>query len=156
MSCNHISEYLGGVQSLLDKIPSNQVQQIVDILMEARVNCRSIFLCGNGGSAATASHWANDLCKGALSDKLPRVRALALTDNIPLITAWANDVAYEHIFASQLANFVQPLDVVIAISGSGNSRNVLNAMRYARSEGALTIGLTGFDGGHLKKLRTFV
>lgn len=152
---NHISDYLSGVQALLGKISPVEIQKIVNILHDTRMNHHSVYLCGNGGSAATASHWANDLCKGTVSQALPRLRAIALTDNVPLITAWANDSAYENIFASQLANFVQPLDVVIGISGSGNSRNVLNAMRCARQEGALTIGLTGFDGGRLKELADF-
>lgn len=152
---NHISDYLSGVQALLGKISPVEIQKIVNILHDTRMSHHSVYLCGNGGSAATASHWANDLCKGTLSAALPRLRAIALTDNVPLLTAWANDSAYENIFASQLANFIQPLDVVIGISGSGNSRNVLNAMRCARQEGALTIGLSGFDGGRLKELADF-
>lgn len=152
---DHIASYLSGVRSLLNTIPAADIQRIVEILHNARVNYHSVYLCGNGGSAATASHWANDLCKGTQAEALPRLRAIALTDNVPLITAWANDTAYENIFASQLANFVQPLDVVIGISGSGKSRNVLNAIRCAREAGALTIGLSGFRGGHLKSLADF-
>ena len=96
--------------------------------------------------------WANDLCKGTARSDLPRIRAIALTDNVPLITAWANDTAFEYIFHEQLVNFLKPEDVVIGISGSGNSPNVLHAMIYARTQGAQTIGLTGFRGGHLKDL----
>lgn len=152
---NHISDYLTGVQSLLGKISAGDIQRIVNLLHDTRMNRHTVYLCGNGGSAATASHWANDLCKGTLAESLPRLRAIALTDNVPLMTAWANDSAYENIFASQLANYVQPLDIVIGISGSGNSRNVLNAIRCARQEGALTIGLSGFDGVKLKGLADF-
>jgi D-sedoheptulose 7-phosphate isomerase len=110
-------------------------------------------LFGNGGSASLASHFACDLGKGtALCNSAKRFRALALTDNIPTITAWANDSGYEDIFAEQLKNFVRPRDIAFAISGSGNSKNVLNALNLSREAGAVNIGITGFDGGEMKFL----
>jgi D-sedoheptulose 7-phosphate isomerase len=124
-------------------------RQVEAILLRARDEGRTVFIIGNGGSAATASHMANDLNKGAAVAGQRRFRALALTDNVPLITAWANDTRYEQIFVEQMANFIRPGDVLIAISGSGNSPNVIAALEWARGEGAVTIGLTGGSGGRL-------
>jgi D-sedoheptulose 7-phosphate isomerase len=149
---NHITQYLSDIRSVLTQLGPLEINHIVRALHSARLEGRTVFLLGNGGSSATASHWANDLCKGTARADLPRLRAIALTDNVPLITAWANDTAYENIFREQLANFLRPQDVVIGISGSGNSPNVLNAITYAHSQGAQTIGLTGFRGGRLKDL----
>jgi len=126
--------------------------QVESILLRARDEGRTIFIIGNGGSAATASHMANDLNKGAAVSGQPRFRAFALTDNVPLITAWANDTRYEKIFVEQMANFLRPGDVLIAISGSGNSPNIITAVEWARLEGAVTIGLTGGSGGRLNGL----
>jgi D-sedoheptulose 7-phosphate isomerase len=107
---------------------------------------------GNGGSAANAEHFVNDLGKGGPRGFPRRFKILSLASNLPLLTAWANDTDYEHVFAEQLRNFVGPGDVVMAISGSGNSRNVLNALALARAHGGVTVGLTGCDGGKLKHL----
>jgi D-sedoheptulose 7-phosphate isomerase len=107
---------------------------------------------GNGGSASTASHMASDLNKGANRTDAPRFSAIALTDNIPLMMAWANDSSYDDVFIEQLRNHLEKGDVVIGISGSGNSLNVLKAIGYANSSGATTIGLAGFDGGELAKM----
>jgi D-sedoheptulose 7-phosphate isomerase len=122
------------------------------LLLDAYENGRMIYLFGNGGSAALASHFACDLGKGTIDGSKKRFRVLALTDNVPLITAWANDSRYEDIFAEQLANFVRKDDVAFAISGSGNSQNVLNALELAREAGATTIGLVGYSGGRMKEL----
>jgi len=111
-----------------------------------------IYLFGNGGSAALASHFACDLGKGTANGTGKRFRVLALTDNVPLMTAWSNDSKYEDIFAEQLSNFVQRDDIAFAISGSGNSPNVLRALTLARSTGAITVGLTGYQGGKMKEL----
>jgi D-sedoheptulose 7-phosphate isomerase len=135
---------------VLGRLDTAVIAQIVEVLHEARLNGRTVFLMGNGGSAATASHWANDLSKGASRPGASRLRVIALTDNVPLITAWANDTEYANIFKEQLANLVRPGDVVIGISGSGNSENVIRAIEYGREVGALTIGLAGFDGGRLR------
>ena len=126
--------------------------EVIDVLEEARDKGRSVFLFGNGGSAATASHFASDLAKGAISLGKPRVKAFALTDNVPLLSAWANDSAYENVFAEQLENFIEVGDIAFGISGSGNSPNVLNGIKVAKAKGATTIGFIGFDGGKLREL----
>ena len=147
-----IAAYLSDVQGTLSKLPVDEIERAVNLLREARAQRKRVFLFGNGGSAATASHLACDLGKGTNRHGRPRLRVVALTDNIPLISAWANDSSYEDIFAQQLQEQVEPGDIAIGISGSGKSPNVLNAVRVARSAGAITIGLTGFDGGDLKSL----
>ena len=113
---------------------------------------RTVFLFGNGGSAALASHFACDLGKGTVNGSRKRFRVMALTDNVPLMTAWANDSKYEDIFAQQLANFAAPGDIAFAISASGNSPNVLHALRTAKNIGSTTIGLSGFAGGRMLAL----
>jgi D-sedoheptulose 7-phosphate isomerase len=133
-------------------LPSQEADRLVRIFMDAYDTGRTIFIFGNGGSAALASHMACDLAKGTSNGSDKRLRVLALTDNIPLITAWANDTGYENIFAQQLETFVQPGDVVCAISASGNSANVLKALRFARNAHAITTGITGFRGGKMKQL----
>src|SRR5207245_293547 len=107
---------------------------------------------GNGGSAATASHFALDLAKNTIVPAVPRLNAISLTDHVPLITAWSNDTAYEHVFAEQLANMIEPGDVAIGISASGNSLNVMNALRLVRQSRALTLGLLGAQGGEIKNI----
>ncbi|RME37328.1 MAG: SIS domain-containing protein, partial [Thermoflexia bacterium] len=124
----------------------------IDVLLSAAYVGSTIFTMGNGGSAATASHFACDLAKGAIVPGGPRFRVIALTDNVPLITAWSNDVAYENIFAEQLSNLMGRGDVVVAFSGSGNSPNVLRAIALAREQGGITIGFSGFDGGQLSRV----
>lgn len=147
-----IAAYLSDVQGTLSKLPVDDIERVVNLLREARAQRKRVFLFGNGGSAATASHLACDLGKGTNRHGSPRLRVVALTDNVPLISAWANDSSYEDIFAQQLQEQVEPGDIAIGISGSGKSPNVLNAVKVARSAGAITIGLTGFDGGDLKSL----
>ena len=145
-----IRAYAKEVSATLTRLPIGSVQQIVEALEAALVGNKQVFLFGNGGGAATASHFACDLAKSTIAPGRPRFKAIALTDNLPLLSAWANDTAYENVFSEQLANLVQPGDIVIGFSGSGNSSNVLNAIKLANSVGAITIGLTGFDGGQLK------
>jgi D-sedoheptulose 7-phosphate isomerase len=144
-----VQDYIQNLQETLSYLPLVQIERVIETLIEAQWSGRTVFVFGNGGSAATASHFACDLGKNAAIQGLPRIRAIALTDNVELITAWANDTAYENIFAEQLRGLVQPDDVVIGISGSGRSGNVLNAIALARQAGATTIGFTGFDGGLL-------
>jgi D-sedoheptulose 7-phosphate isomerase len=141
-------------QHVLSRLPFGAIEQAAEILLESYELGRTVFLFGNGGSAALASHLACDLAKGTLQhgNAGQRFRVMALTDNIPLITAWANDSSYDAIFAEQLLNFVVPGDIALAISGSGNSPNVLRALEAARTAGACTIGLTGFQGGKMKQL----
>jgi len=145
--------YLEKLRELLDALPE-QSDRFVETLFEAFEEERTVFLVGNGGSAAAASHFGQDLAKGTLSSMQAkrRFRVIPLTDNIGFITALANDEGYESIFEQQLRNLARRGDLLIAISGSGNSPNVLRAVEYARSIGMKTIGVTGFDGGKLRGL----
>lgn len=147
-------EYLAGIKELLDSIETDladEIDKLASILTKARQGKKTVFTMGNGGSATTASHFAEDLAKCTIVEGLPRFKAIALTDSIPSILAWANDASYEDIFAEQLKNLMEPGDIVIGISGSGNSMNVIKAIEYANSNGGLTIGLSGYDGGKLLK-----
>ncbi|RMF38043.1 MAG: SIS domain-containing protein [Chloroflexi bacterium] len=144
-----IIQYLEDVRTMLAQMPLESIEQVLQALLDVYEREGTVFIMGNGGSAATASHFAGDLAKGTAHPGLRRFRVVPLTDNVPLITAWANDVDYEWIFAEQLRNLVRPGDLVIGISGSGNSPNVLNAIALAREMGATTVGLTGGDGGKL-------
>lgn len=152
MARQRITSYLEELKTVLERFPVDEIERVVDILLDARRTGATVFVLGNGGSAATASHFACDLGKSATSPGVPRFRVVALTDNVPLLTAWANDTDYVNVFSEQLQNLLRPGDVVIAISGSGNSPNVLKAVEVGRQAGATTIGLTGFEGGKLKDL----
>lgn len=146
--------YLAEIKRLLDSIEGNlinKIDKLASILSKAREHKNTIFIMGNGGSAATASHFVGDLAKGTIVEGVPRFKAIALTDNIPSMLAWANDVGYEEIFVEQLKNLMVPGDVVIGISASGNSLNVIKAIDYANSNGGLTVGISGYDGGKLLK-----
>ena len=147
---NHIRSYLDRVCDVLQNLPQDEISRAIDILAQARVEGRQILIMGNGGSAATASHFACDLCKGTIEPDKPRFRAIALSDNMPLFSALANDWGYDRVFVEQLDSLARPGDVAIGISASGNSENVLRAMDLARERGLTTIGFTGFDGGRLK------
>jgi D-sedoheptulose 7-phosphate isomerase len=144
--------YRTRLASAFDAVDLAAVARAIEILSTARDNNRHIFTCGNGGSASTASHFVCDMVKGASFNKQARFRIMALTDSLATITAYSNDVSYECVFAEQLKNFAERGDVLIAISGSGNSPNVLRAVEYANSVGCQTIGLTGGDGGKLGAL----
>ena len=121
----------------------------IAILLESARLGRKVFICGNGGSASTASHFACDLAKNTMVVGAPRLRVVGLTDNVPMMTAWANDTGYDNVFAAQLIPLIEPGDVLIGISCSGNSPNVLNAVVAARQSGATTIAFTGDKGGQL-------
>jgi D-sedoheptulose 7-phosphate isomerase len=149
---NYLDRYLARSAEVLRRLPVGAIDGVIQSLVRARESERFIYVIGNGGSAANAEHFVNDLGKGGERGFPHRFKVLSLTSNLSLLTAWANDTEYEHVFAEQLRNFVAPGDVVMAISGSGNSRNVLNALALARERGAVTVGLTGFDGGKLKHL----
>ncbi len=136
----------------IDTIDLDKVSQAIELFRDARANGRRIFVCGNGGSASTASHFACDVVKGASYNRPSRFRIMALTDQIPTLTAYANDVSYDAVFVEQLKNFAEPGDLFLGISGSGNSPNVLRAMEYANMIGCRTIALTGRDGGKLGPL----
>ncbi len=148
----NIQQYIQQIQTTLDRLPLPPIAEAIDVLLSANYVGSTIFTVGNGGSAATASHLAGDLAKGTITPGRPRFRVIPLTDNVPLMTAWSNDVAYEHLFAEQLANLINRGDVLVAISGSGNSANVLRAVQLARQSGGITIGLAGFDGGALQHM----
>jgi D-sedoheptulose 7-phosphate isomerase len=146
-------QYFSELHRVMVSLPKDGVDEIASTLLRAYDAGRTVYACGNGGSASLASHLACDLGKGtAYCNGGKRFRVLALTDNIPTLTAWANDSSYEDVFAEQLRNFVQPEDIVFGISGSGNSKNVLNALQVAREARAITLGISGFQGGEMKSL----
>jgi len=147
-----VSHYRKGLDQCYDELPVEKLERVAEILLRAQREGRRVFFLGNGGSATTASHMAVDFGKGTALAGQPRLRAISLTDNVGVITAWANDANYEAVFKEQLENLLEPLDVVIAISASGNSPNVLQAVEFGRKRGAVTIGLIGFGGGKLKDL----
>ena len=149
---NFADQYRTELLDAIQKIDVDLVEQAIQWFDQARADSRHIFVCGNGGSVSTASHFACDIVKGASFNRPTRFRILALTDSLPTLTAYSNDVGYDCVFAEQLKNFAQPGDVVMAISGSGNSANVLRAVEYANSAGCKTIALTGRDGGKLGPL----
>ena len=126
--------------------------EIYNIIKNARDKNTQIFVMGNGGSASTASHFVSDLLKTSITNEANRFKAMSLSDNIPVLLAWSNDVSYDKVFSSQLENFLQEDDVVIGISGSGNSKNVLDAIEFANQKHAITIGLSGKGGGKLSEL----
>ncbi|MBL0158156.1 MAG: SIS domain-containing protein [Bryobacterales bacterium] len=144
--------YLESLQQTLGGISVEKVNEAIEWMRQAREEGRTIFTCGNGGSASTASHFVCDILKGASFNRPKRFRIMALTDSLPTLTAYSNDVSYDCVFVEQLKNFGQPGDVLLSISGSGNSPNVLRAVEYANQAGLKTIGLTGRDGGQLGRL----
>lgn len=149
---NQISLYISELQKTMNSLSVETISNVVDILQEARVSGRQVFIMGNGGSASTATHFVCDLAKNTRRDDLPHFRVIGLTDNMAMFSAYANDEGYERVFEAQLANLMDPGDIVIGISASGNSKNVLNAVALAKQRDATTIGFTGFDGGHLRTL----
>ena len=147
-----INNYFVELERMIESISLPQLEAVLRLLEEAYRNGHRIFIMGNGGSAATSSHFALDLAKNTILPGAPRVKAISLTDHIPLITAWSNDTAYEHVFAEQLANMIEPGDLVIGISTSGNSPNVINALQLTQRLGGVTIGLLGAEGGRIKDI----
>jgi D-sedoheptulose 7-phosphate isomerase len=145
------SGYLAELTDVLANLDLDAILRIVERLRVARDAGRTIFIAGNGGSAATASHWVNDLAKATKRSGRPAIRVIGLVDNVSWLTALANDEGYDRVFAGQLENFAEPGDVLAVISASGNSPNVLRAVDEARNRGAVTIGLVGFDGGALRQ-----
>ncbi len=151
--------YVTELQRVLGEIDFSAVENLAALLHQAWRKERTVFVFGNGGSAATASHFAEDLGKGTVmrddrsAPPIKRFKAMSLADNSPWITALANDLGYEHIFAEQLRNLARPGDIAVAISGSGNSANVVRSVQWANNQGMTTVGLTGFDGGRLKSIQ---
>ena len=136
----------------LDLIDAIQLSDLADVLWTAYQQGRRIYVIGNGGSAATASHYVCDFGKGAAVPGEKRLKIMSLTDNVSHMTAISNDLSYADVFKEQLENFLEPKDVVIAISASGNSSNVVTAVAYANEIGAVTVGILGFDGGKLQQM----
>jgi len=147
-----IADYQNRLAATLGRLPLDRIAEAAEWLREAREEGRQIFVCGNGGSAATASHFVCDVLKGCSYGREKRFRILALHDNLPTLTAYSNDVSYEQALVEPLKNYARPGDVLIALSGSGNSPNVLRAVEWANANGLRTIGLTGRDGGRLGPL----
>ena len=149
---HYVKSYKSASARVLELIPEGEVAQLIEVLSLARERSQQIFLCGNGGSATTASHMANDLGKGASLGRLERFRVVALTDNVSWLTALANDLDYSQVFVEQLKNYARPHDVLVAFSGSGNSPNVIEAVNWANQNEVVTVGVTGRPGGRLGQL----
>ncbi|MBV8990912.1 MAG: SIS domain-containing protein [Solirubrobacterales bacterium] len=149
---DHIRGYLDRLEAALATIPAEQVEDLSARLYRSYQDGKQVFVLGNGGSASTASHMAADLAKNTIGPNMRRFRIISLNDNIPLLTALSNDMGYHRVFAEQLVNLIRPGDVLVVISGSGNSPNVLRAIEYARGQCAQIVGLLGFSGGRAAEL----
>lgn len=147
-----VENYIAQNLTLLKSLDAGTIARIIAEFGKARDTRKRIYAIGNGGSASTASHFVNDMGKGASIGRETRFKTIPLTDNVEWMTALSNDLCYEDVYVEQLKNFAEPGDVLLAISGSGNSENVLRAVRYANEVGCVTIGFTGFEGGKLKEL----
>ncbi len=152
---NTIKNYLGNLVTTIQSLNIDEFTNVANVLRAARSNGRQIFIFGNGGSGSTATHFACDINKGVSFGKNERFKVICLNDNIPTMLAYSNDVGYDVVFKEQLENFVKKDDVVIGISGSGNSKNILLAMELAKSKSATTIGITGFMGGKLREISDY-
>lgn len=146
---NYFENYRQELVGSLNAVDLEKIEKFRELLKETRAHGKTIFTCGNGGSASTASHFATDLLKGASYEKADRFRVVSLSDASSTISAYSNDVSYDVVYEEQLRNFLTPGDVVVAISGSGNSENVIRALEYANTIGANSVALTGRDGGRL-------
>lgn len=149
-----VRSYLARQQAEIARLDTEAIESLADAIYERYESGRFVYIIGNGGSAANASHLCEDLGKSSVVDfeNQKRLKVLSLTDNTPYILAWANDTSYDRIFVEQLKNFGEPGDLLIAISGSGNSPNILKAVTWANDHGIETFGITGYDGGKLLKL----
>jgi len=147
-----VTNYLALLQQSMEQLPKETIVRVIELLHSARLSGRQVFIMGNGGSASTATHFVCDLSKNTRHNAWPHFKAIGLSDNMAVFSAYANDEGYENVFSQQLANLVMPEDIVIAISASGNSKNVLNGIMFAKDQNAITVGFTGFDGGQLASL----
>ncbi len=147
-----IRTYLNEEIEVLSKLDEQEISTVMNVLEETRLTGNRVFICGNGGSAATASHFTCDFNKGISYSQTVKYNFECLNDNIPMLMAIANDISYDDIFSEPLKNKMHKEDVLLAISGSGNSKNVVKAVEYAKSIGATTIGLVGYSGGKVKEL----
>src|SRR5579859_4078539 len=154
MIMSRVGRYLDSLSAALTATPREPLHAIEQTLWETYLRDGTVIMCGNGGSAATASHFACDLAKWTICEGQRRLRALALTDNVPIMSAWSNDTSYERMFVEQLISLYRPGDCLVAISGSGNSPNVLRVTEWASAQGAPTISMTGFSGGKLATIST--
>lgn len=145
-------KYIDNLKNTLDKVDENIVEQIVEQIEKVSKSKSRFYVVGNGGSSATASHWANDFAIGLKRRGLLTIDMISLGDNHAVTSATANDIGYENIFYMQLKDILKPEDVILAISCSGNSPNIVNAVEYAKKVGATVIGASGFDGGKLKEI----
>jgi D-sedoheptulose 7-phosphate isomerase len=150
-----IEQYWHELASIMQAMSFDMLAKAAELLLDCYRRDSTVFILGNGGSAATASHFACDLAKGTQVRGLPAFRVISLNDNVPLMSAWANDTNYERIFAEQLSTLVRPGDLVITISASGNSPNILAAAKMARKAAATVLALTGRDGGKLSRMADF-
>ena len=146
-----IDNYINSLKRVLDDFDINSLEEVIKLFIYARDNNKNIFVFGNGGSGSTASHMVCDIIKGCSYKKDKKFKIFCLNDNVPTILAYSNDVGYDIVFEEQLKNLLSAGDVVLAISGSGNSKNIIKAIDFANSNDAKTIGFSGFDGGLLKK-----
>ncbi|NUM44773.1 MAG: SIS domain-containing protein [Anaerolineales bacterium] len=149
---NPVQTYFTDLKATLDQISEAVVEEIIALLHKARAEKKQIFIMGNGGSASTASHFVCDLAKNTRHPNWPNFRVIGLADNMAILSAYANDEGYENVFVQQMASFIEPDDIVIGISTSGNSPNVIKAIEYANEKQAITIGFTGFTAGKLGNL----
>lgn len=147
-----IRAYIEMEKQVLEGLPVEDINRVMNLLEEARLSGKRIFICGNGGSASTASHYTCDFNKGVSYDQNIKYDFECLSDNVPMMMAVANDIGYDEIFVTPLRNKLKSGDVVIGISGSGNSENVVRALSYAREVGAVTIAITGYDGGRARNI----
>src|SRR5678815_548858 len=148
----NVSDHFRAFEAMMQRADLQALERVVQRLRQARDQGATIYICGNGGSAATASHWVNDLGKATKAAERPPMRVMSLSDNVSWLTALANDEGYDRVFAGQLENFARKDDVLVVISSSGNSSNLVRAVEVARSRGMTIIGLLGFDGGVLRQL----
>lgn len=155
-SFDKVQKYFNTVKMTLSKIDKREITRLVNLLYDTLAKSKNIFIFGNGGSASTASHWTNDFTKGVSYNKFKdKSKILCLNDNISTLTAYANDNGFENVFLEQLKKSLNYCDLVIGISCSGNSENILKAICYANNIGATTVGITGFDGGKLRTIAKY-
>lgn len=150
-----INNYFEKLKNVLDNLSRDEIETFINVLVQAKEDGKTVFIMGNGGSAATASHFCCDFNKGVSYGKDKRFKFICLNDNVATMMAYANDISYEDVFVEQLKNFLNVGDIVIGISGSGNSKNVLKAIEYANANNGVTIGITGYDGGELRKISRY-
>jgi D-sedoheptulose 7-phosphate isomerase len=152
---NNINSYLTKLQAAIDNLNRDEIETFINLLIQKRNENKQIFIMGNGGSATTAGHFFCDYNKGLSYQKDKKFKMICLNDNIATMLAYANDISYEDIFVEQLKNFLNEGDVVIGLSASGNSKNVLKAIEYANNNNAITVGITGYNGGILKQISKY-